>query len=465
MNAEIIAIGDEIVGGQLLDTNSQWLSRRLAELGVRTLFHTAVADDLNACVEAFRLAANRVDVVITSGGLGPTADDLTREALAEAAGVELLISDAALEHVRSIFERRRRTMPARNERQGLLPVGAAMIHNPHGTAPGIDMIISRPGPPCIGSSDDASLPAANTDSSNTDSSNKTAKKATGRSAADSPPAPGAARFFALPGVPAELKEMWHGTVAESIRKMAGGERVICHRAIKCFGAGESQIEEMLPDLLRRGRRPSVGINASKTTIILRITAEGPTEQEALAATEPTARLIREKLGPLVFAEGADELQDVLLRLLRDRDATLATADWGTAGLLGEWLGAAAPTTAVYLGGTVIRDARGLSALGISGEPHSNSAGGEELARAMAEACRERFGADFVLSVGPAPLLPEEATDRSGSEVADAAAPVHLALCTPDGVLTRSHPDAGHPAVRRIFRAKAALNFLRLALLD
>ena len=149
MNAEVIAIGDELTSGQRLDTNSQWISQRLGEAGIRVLFHTTVGDELDANARVFREAILRAEIVVCTGGLGPTADDLTRQALSEATGRELRLDDSALEHVRSLFARRKRGMPQRNRVQAMFPEGSRVIPNPHGTAPGIDLEIVRPGrSPC-----------------------------------------------------------------------------------------------------------------------------------------------------------------------------------------------------------------------------------------------------------------------------------------------------------------------------
>ncbi len=141
LRGEVIAIGDELTTGQRLDTNSQWISERLTELGVAVVFHTTVADDLLANIEVFRAASQRADVVVSTGGLGPTADDLTREAMAAAAGVELVEDAASLEHIENLFRSRGRGMPDRNRLQAQFPRGAKPIPNPHGTAPGIEQVI------------------------------------------------------------------------------------------------------------------------------------------------------------------------------------------------------------------------------------------------------------------------------------------------------------------------------------
>ena len=275
MIAEIISIGDELTSGQRLDTNSQWLSQQLGDLGIQVLYHTTVADDLEANVHVFQTAANRADIVVASGGLGPTADDLTRDALARAAGVSLVLDEPSLAHIRSLFARHNREMPERNRLQAMFPTGARPIPNACGTAPGIDLIVSRAGA-------------------------------------------GQSRVFALPGVPVEMFEMFAAWVAPAVAGMQPEQRIIRHRRIKCFGAGESQVEQMLPDLIRRGRQPAVGITVHAATITLRITAEGRTAEECYAAMQPTADTIHECLGNLVFGEEDDELEDVVVQLLAER---------------------------------------------------------------------------------------------------------------------------------------------------
>ncbi|MCX7426847.1 MAG: CinA family nicotinamide mononucleotide deamidase-related protein [Planctomycetia bacterium] len=411
MHAEIISIGDEIASGQLLDTNSQWLSQRLGELGIHVLYHATVGDEVAAGVAVFRQAIDRADVVVATGGLGPTADDLTREVLAQATGRGLVRDDEALAHIRRLFARRGWPMPEQNEVQAMLPGGSRLIPNPHGTAPGIAMDVPREGrSPC--------------------------------------------RLFVLPGVPAEMVEMWHETVAGALRQVGEGGRVIRHRLVKCFGAGESRIESMLPDLIRRGRIPRVGITASKTTIILRITAEGATEQECFAATEPTVATIRQCLGELVFGEGEIELEDVVVRLLGERRRTLAVAEWGTAGRVTHALRSAAGAEGRVLGGIAVADNQILERV-LDVPPAlvaKHSAASAEVAEAMAVGVRGRFGADYGLAVSRFPEF-DEAQPK----------PVFFALATPEGVRAKSLPFASHPAILDIFCAKTALNLARLEL--
>jgi nicotinamide-nucleotide amidase len=403
MFAEIIAIGDELTSGQRLDTNSQWLSQRLGELGVRVLYHTTAADDLEADIAALRLAGQRADVVVCTGGLGPTADDLTRAALAAAADVELVLDEPTLEHIKGLFARRRsRPMPERNRVQAEFPRGARIIPNPHGTAPGIDLDIPRPG-----------------------------KKPS--------------RIFALPGVPAEMRQMWRETVEPAISQMLGGERrVIRHRMIKCFGVGESDLEQMLPDLIRRGRQPSVGITVHKATITLRVTASGATPEDCYAAMEPTIATIRDCLGVLVFGEEEDELQHAVVRLLAERGQTVSAVEFGTGGLVSNWLSEADPQAATFLGGRVLR---------------SPALETGEIAR-IAETCRHDHATDFALALGPFPKA-----EQSEPATAAEAGKFQYAVCGPGGVSSKTSLFTGHPDILKERAAKQALNLLRLTLLN
>jgi nicotinamide-nucleotide amidase len=251
--------------------------------------------------------------------------------------------------------------------------------------------------------------------------------------------------------------MWHQTVAEALRR-AGGGSVVRRRVIKCFGAGESNVEAMLPDLIRRGRKPQVGINASKTTILLRITAEGATEEECDTIIEPTVATIRECLGNLVFGEGDDELEHAVTRLLQEQNRTLATAEWGTGGMVADRMHAVAGAEGCYLGGLVVAGESTLKrALSIPAElvaQHSATSG--EVAGAMAANCRVQFGADLGLAVSRFP--PSDAPSPKPP-------PMFIGLADADGVRVKSFPYAGHPATLKIFCANRALNVARLALLE
>ena len=413
MYAEVLSIGDEVTSGRILDTNVQWLSQHLEEIGYRVLYHAAVGDDLDRLTEAFCRAIARADVVVATGGLGPTADDLTRDALAKAVGCKLVTNEIALQHVREMFARRKRPMPPRNELQAEFPEGARVVHNPHGTAPGIDLAAPRgDGKTC--------------------------------------------RVICLPGVPAEMKEMWADSVGATLAAHNPSGDRITHTQVKCFGAGESQIESMLPEGFLRQTDPVVGINASQTTIIFRIAARGQSAEECRAKTAPVVATIRTRLGKLVFGANDDELETVVLRLLAQRKQTLAVVDWGTGGLLTERLGSVDDADDVYLGGIVAASEAMLrQALDVNAELFAQySPTSRELAEALAVACRQRFEADHGLAIGRTPPFNAASPE-----------PIFLALATPDGVRVKELPYTGHPATLRMWVCKQALNLVRLALWD
>jgi nicotinamide-nucleotide amidase len=413
MQAEVIAIGDELVFGQRVDTNSAWLSEQLAQLGLAVRFHTTVGDDVDALNDALRLALSRSGVVVSTGGLGPTADDLTRQALATVAGRPLLRDESVLRHIEALFARRGRPMPSANEIQAMFPEGSRVIPNPHGTAPGIDLEVPGAG---------------------------------GWSA----------RVFALPGVPAEMHEMWNATVEPRLRQMGAGSRIIRHRRLKCFGVGESELERMLPDLIARGRSPSVGITVHKATITLTITADGESKEACDQAMHATIDTIRRCLGSLVYGEEDDELHHVVTRLLRARAETLSTAEWGTDGLIAYWIRGTADASRVYGGGIVVASAGALGkSLGIQARADlGTDESCAHVAGQMAQCIRRQMDTDHALAVGP----------RPDSDATRAEPPViHIARANSEGVSLVRQPFAGHPDILLERSAKQALDYLRLYL--
>ena len=286
--AEVIAIGDELTTGQRLDTNTQWLSARLGDAGVTVGWHTTVSDDLDRIRDVIAISVQRARIVLITGGLGPTKDDLTRQAIADATGEPLELVPGVIEHIEKMFSRHGRTMSPANAVQAMFPRGAVVIDNAEGTAPGIDLTV------------------------------------------------GSSRIFAMPGVPPEMKRMWDDHVDSQLAEMTQSKQVIVHHVLRCFGVGESEAEARLPDLISRDREPRVGITASEATISFRISARGETEKNCREMIEPTIDEIRAELGDIVFGEQDDTLQDVVIRLLRERSLTVAVADFqfcGRSGLM------------------------------------------------------------------------------------------------------------------------------------
>lgn len=411
MPAEIISIGSELATGVSLDTNSQWIALRLSEVGIDVRFHTTVVDDLDANVAVLRAAAARSDLVVVTGGLGPTKDDLTREALATYLGVPLLEDPASLEHVQAIFRMFNRPMPERNRVQAQFPAGSTVIPNPNGTAPGIWAEHGR------------------------------------------------TVFICLPGVPRELKPMFQDWVLPKLQEKVEGRRAIVHRTLHCFGAGESQVEEMVGDLTRRGRHPEVGITASEATISLRITASAPTPDEARALIEPDAKFLYQVLGDLVYGEDGETLQGAVAKLLCEHQVTLSTAESCTGGLVSEWLTQIPGVSQCFPGGVVAYSNQAkMDLLDVPGKIlDAHGAVSVECAEAMALGCQQRFHSDLAVSVtgiaGPTGGTPEKPVGL-----------VYVSLASPTGTKTRHFQWGPDRHSVRIRAGKMALNLVRLYLL-
>ncbi|MDR2346467.1 MAG: hypothetical protein LBE18_10400 [Planctomycetaceae bacterium] len=363
MQAEIISNGDEITSGKVLDSNSQWLSRELMELGIRVQYHTTVGDDRAAMIGVLQIASRRADLIIWTGGLGPTADDLTRHVIAEFADVPLVINEKSLEHIRSLFAKRGFTMPDSNKIQAYQPQNASSIFNPQGTAPGIDLILK-----------------INTD--------KITPTALPFDQANEIHFKNCVRILAFPGVPAELYEMWNSSAKELLREMiqkkSGQKRVIKSRVINCFGAGESQIEQMLPDIINRNHIPRVGITASRGTISLRIIAESENNIECEKLISPVVKLIYDKLSDLIFSEGDDQLQDIVCRELNRLNKTVSVIETGTCGKLADSIANSVESKKCFRGGIVLPKNR------------------EHSIDIEIELCKRLFESDYILSIGSYP---------------------------------------------------------------
>jgi nicotinamide-nucleotide amidase len=411
MKCEVISVGSELTSGQNLDTNSQWLSRRLAEVGIPVGWHTTVADDLDANVEVFRIAAGRARLVLITGGLGPTQDDLTREALAALAGVELVFHEESFRQTQELFARRGRTMPERNRVQALFPAGAEPLPNDRGTAPGVWMQV------------------------------------------------GDTYLAAMPGVPSEMYHMYDAQVLPRLLRLGLTGGVLIERKINTFGIGESHVEQKLFDLTRRDHVPEVGITASDAIIALRILARAATREEALAQIEPVERIIRERLGNLVFGTADEDVQHAVVALLASRRQTLSSAEGVTGGTLGRQLTSVPGVSAWYRGGVIAYDNRlKVELLGVPQDLlDAKGAVCAEVAEAMAVGCRTRLRTDLAVSTvgvaGPGDLGP----DRP-------AGLVHTGLAWEGGSSSATFSWLGTRDEVQRRTARMALNRVRLHLL-
>lgn len=409
--AWIIASGTELTLGQTVDTNSAWLAARCAACGIRAERHITVGDELEAIRDAASEAAAHADVVLLTGGLGPTADDLTREALAAAAGVPLVEHADSLAQIQTFFARRGRRMHAHNRVQAMLPEGADALENRTGTAPGFRVDIR--GTPVI----------------------------------------------AMPGVPAELKLMFDTDVAPALAAAAGGT-IVLSRTVYTIGMPESELGARIADLMQRGRNPEVGTTADGGTIGVRINAAADTCDAARRMLDDTEAELRDRLGEIVYGRDSDTLAGVVGELLVAAGKTLAVAESCTGGLLGAMLTETPGSSRYFLGG-IISYANDVKhrVVGVPDEMLArHGAVSAPVAEAMARGVAQLLRADYALSI----------TGIAGPDGGTTEKPVglvYIGLLTPRHVSShelRCGPDASRLMIRTR-SARTALDLLRRAL--
>ncbi len=293
-NAEIVAIGSELLLGQIVDTNSAWMAQRLTLLGVDLFFKSVVGDNPGRMREVIQRALERADIVITSGGLGPTQDDLTREIVAEVTGRKLVFDENLLEQVESHFRRRGRTMTPNNRRQAYMPEGAIPVKNPNGTAP------------CFVVEDARGV------------------------------------IFALPGVPVEMKWLFEHEVEPYLRRKFNLAEVIHYRVLKIVGVGESAVDDKIGHLIANSSNPTVGVLAHPGQVDVRIAAKAANKDEAMTLIAPLEAQVREIFGHAIFAADDETIEGVVGKLLREKHKTVAVYEDLTCGQLADRLQTASP---------------------------------------------------------------------------------------------------------------------------
>ncbi len=410
MNVEILAIGTELLLGQIVNSNAAEIGRRLAEAGLDHYRQGVVGDNLERMVRALKGAMNRSDAVIVTGGIGPTQDDITREAMCAAAGVDMVFDETFAGELRAMWESRGRPMPESNLRQAERPEGSVMIPNRKGTAPGLRM----------------------------------------RS--------GDTWLFAVPGVPAEMIQMVEDDVIPFLVAESGCDGVILvSRVVRTYGLPESQVAEILADLFEAGGNPTMAFLASAGEIKVRLTASAADEAAAAALLDPVEAAIREKLGSRVFAIGGGPIEEIVLDLARERGWTLGTAESATGGMVAARLTSVPGSSASYVGSIIAYSAGAKQDL-LDVPPGVIDAHGlvsEETALAMAEGGAVRLPADVMVAVtgsaGPEPLEAPIGT-------------MVVAVRTPEGAQARVLRMPGDRERARTLAATAALQMLRLALM-
>jgi nicotinamide-nucleotide amidase len=438
MNAIILSVGDELILGQTVDTNSAWLSRQIAAVGIPILAHMTVPDDQHAIEEAISACVSKCDFLIVSGGIGPTQDDLTRQALAALMNAPLEEKSEWLAELHRFFESRGRQMPPINRIQAMIPRGAQMIFNTCGTAAGIraQLNLNKLTYPTPGDVADAEY-------SNRDR----------------------CTVFITPGVPKEMKAMFTRDILPEMKKSAGGA-VILSRTLHTFGLGESAIAEKLGTLMARERNPSVGTTVANGIVSLRLNARFPSLSEAQREIDKTETACRKALGDLIFGVDDQTLQQVLAKLLnRDGDAreiiqAVTTAESCTGGLIAKMLTDVAGTSKFFKQAFVTYSNESKTeALGVPAAMiEAHGAVSEEVVRAMAKGAMARAEAAYAMAVsgiaGPDGGTPEKPVGT-----------VWIALAHPDGVDARVFLFSGDREMIRDRSAKTALTMLRFKLLE
>ena len=397
MNAEIISVGTELLMGETVDTNSSYLADELAKIGVQLRWATKVGDHPGRLQEAIGRALGRSDITLTTGGLGPTSDDLTRESIAAVMGEEMEVQDDLLAHLKSQFESRGVEMPATNIKQATLIPSARVIPNPMGTAPG--WWVEKDG----------------------------------------------RVIAAMPGPPREISYMWDNQVGPRLRSL-NPEIVIVTRTLKTFGITEGGLDEMLSPLFQ-SENPNLGIYSKQDGIHLRAIASASTLAEAQALIEPMEREIQKIAGRAIWGEDDDTPVSAALRALSERSLTLAIAEGFTGGLLSSTLLESASASGVLAGSVVITGGESDSRLLGAATARPNSPRPNDASN-LAVAVRKKLGADVGLAMTP---LVSEETEDSGP-----VGTTHIAIATGDEVFVRS----GHyPTQRLRIRARAVTHAL------
>lgn len=413
MNVEVVAIGTELLLGQIVDTNSSWIGQELAAAGLNSHYQTKVGDNPDRIRAVLSQALDRSDAVICCGGLGPTQDDITREMIAEMMGVELMLDASIAARIRAMFESRGRVMPENNLRQAMVPVGASAIKEQPGTAPGLVCPLEW-----------------------SDGSAKV--------------------LYAVPGVPYEMKEMMAGTILADLRQRSGDPSVIRSRVLRTWGTSESALAETLADRITEldaAGNPTIAFLASGVEgLKVRITAKAADEAAAVAMLDAETAVLEPLIGQLIFATDDENMEAVVIRLLRERGLTVAVAESVTGGYVAGRL-CAVPGASEAFRGAVVAYAPDIKfdVLGVPEGPVVT----EEAAVAMAEGVRDRLRADVGLAITGV-AGPDESEGR-------AVGTVCLAVAAADGAIATTVQLPGDRERIRQFSAITVLDLLRRTL--
>ena len=403
---EILSVGTELLLGSIANTDAQMLSQGLSELGLNVYWHTVVGDNPVRAREAVALAKSRADIIITTGGLGPTCDDLTKNVLAEAFGTELVFHEPSAQRIRSYFERTTRPMPESNMQQAMLPAGCTVLENDWGTAPG-----------CAFEADGVHV-------------------------------------IMLPGPPSECRPMFHYRAKPYLLSLSEG--VIASHTLKLFGIGESSMEEQLREQMNEMTNPTLAPYAKEGECELRVTAKAENDEAAQKLLKPTVEQIKALFGNKVYGVDVKSLEQVVQSLLEEKGMTIGVTESITGGLLAKRLTDLPGVSKVFKGGIVsyTNEVKQMI-LGVPEELlKEHGAVSAPVAQAMAEGARRALGVDIALS---ATGVAGPDKDERGNEVGTA----FVAIATPDGGYVRAL-HLGNRPMRERLRTQTAHHAFDLA---
>ncbi len=350
MVVEILAIGTELLIGDITNTNASYISKKMSEHGFDVLYHSVCGDNRKRLTETVLHALERADILITTGGLGPTYDDISMEVCASAVGLDLVENKQVVEELKSYFAKTGRVMTENNMKQALVPEGATVFHNNFGTAPGA----------CI--EKDGKI------------------------------------IILMPGPPREMKPMLDTQVLPYLSKYTG--KVLVSSNVNILGMGESAVEDVLYELMTKSKNPTLAPYVTAGEVRIRVTASGKTEDEARALVDDTVNKVRERLGSVVYDVDSESVQHTLVRLLREKHLTIATAESCTGGMVSEYLTQVPGASEVFGFGvcTYANEAK-MKMLGVNKETlEKYGAVSEQTAMEMAKGIKELSDADIALSL-------------------------------------------------------------------
>ena len=415
--ASIVSIGNELLSGQTIDTNASWLSGKLLSIGIPVVNSYTVGDDMDSIIRSFNLASSDADLVLATGGLGPTDDDLTRQAIAKFLDAELQLQNELLQEIQNFFISRNLQMPQKCKIQAYIPAGAKPLANNIGTAPGIMADATRPEP------------------------HRRKRRL----------------LIALPGVPSEMEQMFEESVLPKLKRIVTDQNVVV-RKLKCFGVGESNIAELLGNLCRRGRNPLINCTAKHGVITLHIVATAKDKIQAQQMAKKDEKLLTDKLGELIYGKGDQTLAEVVGEKLAQQKKTIAVAESCTGGCLAKLLTDIPGASRYFTHGWITySNGAKTSELGIPADLiEKHGAVSDRIARAMAQSARERAGTAFAIGI----------TGIAGPTGASKQKPVGLVYISVDsdkGCETKRFIFSHGRDFIRLQAAQTALNMLRLKL--